>query len=216
MLGPAKLIRSLGLCALMLTVLESGAVQAQALPTSDPLAARGGDEPTGKHLSVGLGAGSMGTGETGIAFQGALTMPRGSSRLLMVRGAGVTEFNIFGPSPAESVWDIGVLYGIRARSKWGYVQASAGVAVVGGMRRGERITPPVECNGDLLGCIFLAALTPVEYESKPFHTLGIPVEIEAGFNLFQHVGLGVSAWADVNGRRAMTGASVGLVVGSLR
>lgn len=166
------------------------------------------------------GGGGMGSGTDAIAARTALMWGQGRRGSITIRTTAVEEFNLFGPVPAEGVWDLGVLCGRQTRGKWGYVSAAAGVALVGGMRRGDRISAPVTCDGyDMLGglgCALTAMFTPVEYEEKPFQTVGIPVEVEAGFTFTRVLGLSASAWANFNPERTVTGLSVGLVLGRLR
>lgn len=171
-------------------------------------------------FGLGVGGGEMGSGTGAIAARGALTWSQGRIGAITIRTAAVEEFNLFGPLPAESVWDLGVLYGRQTHGRWGYASASAGVALVGGMRRGERISAPQECGGydplGALGCALAAMFTPVEYRERPFRTLGVPLELEAGFTFTRVLGLNASAWANLNTERTVTGLSIGLVLGKLR
>jgi hypothetical protein len=169
-------------------------------------------------FGFGIGGGGMGSGTDAISARAALMLGQGRNGSITIRTAAVEEFDLFGPVPAEGVWDLGVLYGRQTRGKWGYVSAAAGVALVGGMRRGDRIpgtSPPCE-SYDVLGCLLVAMFTPVRYEEKPFQTVGIPVELEAGFTFTRVLGLNASAWANLNRERTVTGLSVGLVLGRLR
>jgi len=169
-------------------------------------------------FGFGLGGGTMGNGTDAILARAALTWGQGRSGSITIRTAVVEEFNLFGPSPAEGVWDLGALYGRQTRGKWGYASAAAGVALVGGMRRGDRIpgTSPACESYDVLGCLLVGMFTSARYEEKPFHTVGIPVELEAGFTFTRVLGLSASAWANLNPERTVTGLSVGLVLGRLR
>lgn len=171
-------------------------------------------------IGLGIGAGSMGSDtDAGIALRGGVTLPAGEARSITVRSTLVEEFNLWGPTPAESVWDLGVLYGPQTRGKRGYAAAAVGLALVGGTRRGDRLSPPVQCSGyglEALGCALAAAFTPVEYEDLRFHTVGIPVELEAGVAFFRGFGLGVSAFANVNPERSVTGFTVSVLLGRLR
>lgn len=170
-------------------------------------------------FALGGGAGSMG-GSDAISGRAAVTWGRGANRSLTVRATLVEEFELFGPLPVENVWDVGVLYGRERRGRRGYASAAAGIALVGGMRRGDRLSPPSACTANdpvgSLGCWLESLFASVEHEARPFRTVGIPVELEAGLALTRFLGLNANAWAVLNGVRPAGALSVGLVVGKLR
>ncbi|NJD18515.1 MAG: hypothetical protein FIA95_04435 [Gemmatimonadetes bacterium] len=198
----------------------SAGLSAQPLSHAGNGAARPDSARRVVRLGLGLGGGAMGEGANAIAGRASLTWSQGRSGAITIRTAAVEEFNLFGPMPSEGVWDLGVLYGRQTHGRWGYASASAGVALVGGMRRGARISAPPTCDGyDMLAglaCALAAALTPVRYEERPFHTVGIPVEVEAGVTFTRVLGLNASAWAILNAERTVTGVSLGMVLGRLR
>jgi hypothetical protein len=211
-----------------LMVLAAGALgfeggAAQTSPTPHLASAPTTPEPSLVRVGLGLGVGSMGSsgsgGSGGIALRGGVALPVRTGYSLTVRSTLVEELNLWGPSPAESVWDLGVLYGPQTRGKWGYATVSLGVALVGGTRRGDRLSPPVQCPGyglEALGCALAAAFSTVDYEERRFHTVGIPLEVEAGVTLFRGFGLGVSAFANVNPERSLTGLTLSVLLGRLR
>lgn len=213
-----RFVLSMGAMALVATALGLPRAYAQTVP--EPHLSANPDDYEGDPVRVGfgVGAGMLAGGTEGIALQAAVTLSKRENRALTIRVSGVSEVNLFGPRPDENVWDVGVLFGRQAKGKWAYASASAGLALVGGMRRGERTSPPFECSGDggLLGCMLEAAFTPVEYAEDPFYTVGIPVELDVGLTFSSRLGLSVTGFADLNPQRTMTGLSVGVVVGRLR
>lgn len=151
-------------------------------------------------LVLGIGAGSLSSPESGgIALRAAARLSKWERRVLTVRFTAVDEFALF-TSPSENVWDLGVLYGSQTVGKNGYASASAGIALVGGMRRGE-----------LLSSGFLSS----QHAEHPFHTVGIPLEIEAGWTFSSAFGLGVTLFGNLNPERTAVGASVNVLLRDL-
>ena len=56
--------------------------------------------------------------------------------LITVRAIFNQELTIFERTPSEQVWDVGVIYGRIAKSKYGFASISAGLRIVGGVKRG--------------------------------------------------------------------------------
>jgi hypothetical protein len=168
---------------------------------------------TGVRMGFGLGTSSIeGVQDPGIGLRGGLSIPLGGANLLTVRGSLADEFALFS-SPSISVWDAGVLYGRQAKAKWAYGAVSAGVALTGGMRRGQRLTPISECY--FLECL-AGIFQTVEYEERPFTTVGIPFEVEAGLTFSSAVGVGLSFFGNINREMSATGVSLQLLIGDLR
>lgn len=206
--------RSVATSAFVFAILDLSGVHAQSVPP--PPATAHTDDHVANVVRVGLGVGpaTWGKGQKGIGLRGAVTVSTRRNTAFTVRASVVEEFNILGPSPSENVWDLGVLYGAQVTGRRAYLTAEAGIAVVGGMRRGERLTPRVQCY-DVLSCL-AGAFTPVEYARDPFLTVGIPLELEAGLNLTSKLGISVSVFGNLNTQRALVGTSVGIVIGRLR
>lgn len=187
-----------------------------------PLAGeRGGAAPDSTsgvfRIGFGLGGAELGGESAGVSARGALTWSPGGSTTVTLRGTTAQELDILGPTPSEEVWDVGVLIGRQARGKRGYTSLAAGLALVGGMQRGERITtPPRPCYTLDFWCVLGEALTPEKYEKEPFETVGIPIELEAGFTFTPVLGLTADVWANLNRTRSAGGFTLGLVVGKLR
>lgn len=73
--------------------------------------------------------GGLGAGDLGIAGTLSLQVVRGRT-LWGLRAASVSELNILGPSPAESVTDFGLLVGRASPSRHGLTYAAAGLGLV--------------------------------------------------------------------------------------
>ena len=188
--------------------------RAHAQETLAPVAEPVGVESGGVRASLGFGVAILAdTEDTGMAVRGGLAFPFGSASLLTVRASLAEELALF-TIPAISIWDVGVMYGRQAKGKSGYGAISAGLALTGGMKRGPRVSKPAQC-GFFLDCLGLL-FTPVEYEKRPFTTVGIPFEAEAGFTFSSAFGLGVNVSGNLNQRMSTVGASLALLIGDLR
>jgi len=144
--------------------------------------------------------GGVGVGSLGLAGGAGLTWVT-PDYIISVRYAANTEFNIFGPTPEESVVDVGLLYGIYSSSKYGFASIAAGLSYVNGVRRGK-----ILANG-LLGDA---------YEKVPFQTIGIPLEAQLIWRPFSVVGIGFYFFADINSEMSNVGGLITLQIGYLR
>jgi hypothetical protein len=183
-------------------------VRAQAAPPVVPL----DQGPSGVRIGLGLGVAAIANASSGIAARGGLTVPFRGANLMTLRVAYAEEFLLF-TSPSMSVWDVGVLYGRQARGKWTYGSAAAGLALTGGMQRGARVTSYSECYFlECLGQLFAGT----DYEERPFTTVGIPFELEAGFTFSSVIGIALNVFGNVNQKQSTLGASLSLLLGDLR
>jgi hypothetical protein len=149
-------------------------------------------------INAGLGFGSSG------ASYGLNWSSRTERRLISLRYVRNEEFDLFGGlSPAESVWDLGVLYGPCARGGIGYASISAGLSLAGGVRRGQFLSS----SGGMFGTD--------QYEKLNFLTLGIPLEAQA-FLTGSNIGIGIYAFANLNRKRSFAGALLCLQFGQLK
>jgi hypothetical protein len=117
-------------------------------------------------------------------------------RLISIRYTHNEDFAFLEPVK-ESVWDVGVLYGIIRKSNYGLISASAGISIVGGYDRGERI--------DFTD----------SYEKKNFLTFGVPLEVQLFFTPFDYVGVGINGFANLNPKKTFTGVLLCLQIGKL-
>jgi len=171
--------------------------------TSPPLAA---EDTRPFRLALGLGLGSVGgiSGRAGVAF-----VPTGSGHRFSVRLSGLAE-PMVRKSPSENVRELGLLYGRHAQNGTAFASASAGVAVVGGMRRGALVSssgcdiPPF--------CLLAGLLNVDEYEERSFHTLGVPLEVEAGWTFDPRFGAGGAVFANVNPERSTLAAALNVTI----
>jgi hypothetical protein len=209
-----------GMAMTVITAIGLGTLSLSAQETVDPGVVVPGtaSESSIARVGLGFGAGSIGSGTVGTAMRVALTLSKSQARSITIRSTFVEEFNLFGPNPAESVWDVGVLYGGETRGSRGYASASAGLALVGGMRRGARSSAPIGCDAalPLFDCVLTSMFTPTEYEEDPFVTVGIPLELEAGLTFSDSFGMGVNAFANLNAQRTSIGASLNFLLGRIR
>lgn len=142
--------------------------------------------------------GGIGGGSTGFATGVSASYLSGYN-LYTVRYAYNAEMNLLSSSPAISVWDVGLLYGRTARNQMYYSSASAGVGLVGGVRRGKSIS----------GTLF-------DYESHSYSTIGIPLQVELFLTPRPFFGIGLSAAGNLNPERSFADVRLCLRVGKLR
>jgi hypothetical protein len=204
-------VGSLGIATLVIGVFSASEARAQIGVAREEAAVSADSDEEKVRVGLGLGAGSL-----GLAGRVGVTIDKSERRFFTLRAATVEEFTLFGPAPVERVWDVAVLYGAQTRSRRAYASAAAGIALVGGMRRGERLPgESYDCSIPPF-CLVLGMMTRREHEELPFHTIGLPVELEAGFALTSRFGINASAWANLNPERNMAGLSLGLILGKLR
>jgi len=121
---------------------------------------------------------------------------------LKIRYSCQTEMNILGPNPQEKVWDIGVMLGASRKSLLTRMSLSTGLALVGGVRRGEFLSS----NGWFSS----------EYERLTFFTVGIPVESHFVWALSKKFGLGLILYANLNLEESFVGMAISLEFGNLK
>ena len=107
--------------------------------------------------------------------------------LFSIRGIYIEEgFDLFGPTPVESVWDLGVLLGISLKSKYFMASLSGGIGAVGGILRGEFIGRS--------GFLFQHD----KYEEIHFTTVGVPIEAQLFFTPLFFLGFGIYGAVNIN------------------
>jgi len=159
--------------------------------------------PTWVSLGFGPGtASSSGSGQAWIGSRLAVQWGKGST-LWTVASAGCSEIDLF-VDPLESVGDMGVLYGKRWSGPVGYISASAGLALVNGMRRGEY--------RESSGVWFITS----HYEKDPFVTVGVPANVQLVLAPIKYFGLALDLFGNVNPERSFGGATVSLLIGKMR
>lgn len=151
-------------------------------------------------VNAGLGLGAFDSrlaGSTGISLLSYQT----GIRIVSIRNNIEVSIVLFGhsPSPEESVWDIGILYGIIAKGSYGSASISGGVSLVGGIRRGKPLPG-----------------SSYRYEELSFKTVGIPIEAQLFFTPFSFLGVGFYGFANLNLEKSFWGALLCLQVGKLK
>ena len=155
-------------------------------------------KPNLSWLNLGLGVGSI-----GLSAGASFSYNFGSS-LISIRSVANSEFKIFGPSPSENVWDLGVLYGRSAKASYGVASISGGIAIVGGVRRGRYLGST--------GGFFSSD----KYESLTFSTIGIPIEGQLFWTPFSFFGIGIYGFGNLNPEQSFAGALLCLEFGEVR
>jgi hypothetical protein len=149
--------------------------------------------------SVAFVAAGAGIGFGGVAEVVSLNVSRG--RLIYIaRWSRTEEFLIFGPYPAESDTDYGVLVGWSSRSRRHVSSAAVGLGVVKSVRRGELLEPG--WFGD-------------RYDRLDRTTLGVPIDLKTTANLGP-VGVGVNMFGNVNAKGSFAGLALTVQLGKMR
>jgi hypothetical protein len=101
------------------------------------------------------------------------------------------EINILGPTPAETVWDAGLLYGGALTGIHVFASFSGGISLVSGRKRGDLI------HSYLFGG---------DYEKVTYTKIGLPIEGQLFWILNSWMGLGISGVANINSGKSFVGA----------
>lgn len=112
------------------------------------------------------------------------------------------ELDLQNQSSSESIWDVGILLGPIYKSEHGLASFSAGLSLVGGMKRGSYIANDETWGG--------------YYELKHRAILGIPLESHLIYLLSQNAGIGITAFGNLNLDKPFFGALVSLQLGIIR
>lgn len=155
-------------------------------------------------INAGIGGCSVGLSS------GANFSHQSGKKIISVRATYNEELNIFGPTPSEQAWDVGVMYGGIAKSKYGFASISAGLGLVGGVKRGRYLGYNRD---DSCGWFFIRI---DQYEKIDFLTFGIPAEIQAFWTPFSKLGIGVTVYGNLNPEKPFAGLLVSIQVGDLR
>lgn len=134
--------------------------------------------------------------------------------LLSLRFIPNSEDTKYGIAPAESVWDAGILYGRLKKMSSGFASISAGVAAVGGVRRGKLVSQTTIGN-------YPSFYT---YEKLTYFTLGIPLEAQicwiafpkTSYNFLHQTSFGIKAVANINSKKSFIGGLICIQFGNLR
>jgi len=149
-----------------------------------------------KWAATGLGFSNQGLA-TGLNFS-----IQKQQHLFMLRAIHNLEFEILGSDPAETVWDIGILYGRRLQSQYGYIVFAGGVSLVGGINRGSFI----ENKGWF----------SQRHNEIPFTSVGLPVACQFVLTPFRYIGLGLHIFGNLNFEKSFAGFLITLELGQLK
>ena len=146
-------------------------------------------------ISGGLGKADFPSGMFAMGYE-----PAGRRNVIAGRFCVSAEF-FQSVEPNLFTHEVAMLYGYRA----GHFRLSAGLAMVSGNVRGKYLyTDPDPLWG--------SGLT---YESIGFKTIGIPAEVRYMATL-KHIGIGLTAFGNLNDKRSFAGLNVSLYFGKLK
>jgi hypothetical protein len=118
----------------------------------------------------------------------------------ILRYSNTTEFNIFGPVPEETLWDIGLLYGWNSR----YFDYGIGLSYVNLTKRGVFLRH------------FNGFLSFDEYQKITLEKLGVPIQIELSGPWCSFFGVAIIAFANLNTVESFAGLVVAIEIGKLK
>lgn len=121
--------------------------------------------------------------------------------LLSVRFLMTDEFDLHRQSSSETLWDIGLLLGKMVERGPNLFTFSAGLGYVGGRIRGDFVPDDSGWGGF--------------QEMKKVSNIGIPLEIQYIRTLSVNVGIGLTAFGNLNPTRPFGGIALSLQLGQL-
>jgi len=156
-------------------------------------------------INCGIGLSSFRSGdEFGPAMNFEISYEKNNA-LFSCRFVHNTEFVLF-TSPAETVWDFGLLYGKIKKYAYGSASMSCGISLIGGVRRGDYLSS----SGS--GWFSLGS----NHDKRNFYNIGIPVEAQLFWTPTSVFGVGVSAFANLNLDKPFYGTTLLLQLGNLK
>ncbi len=137
-----------------------------------------------------ISAGGIGTSTLGIYDDISSIAEAGSFSfnskigLITLQVIHSTEIVVFGPSPAESFIDIGLIYGYDFGKKFLLASASGGISIIKGTRRGAKLYDYSWFSDRYISIDFLALgfLLRVHLAYVPIHFLAIGGTLSANIN----------------------------------
>jgi hypothetical protein len=118
-------------------------------------------------------------------------------------------------SPSHAVWDLGALYGRQLRRRWGHLALSAGLAVTGGTGSVLVQNTPFGFCPPTPDCVLPEDDLPPSREDRPFTTVGVPFELEAGLSVLDDLGIGLTVFGNLNGYATTAALSLAILIGDL-
>ena len=130
------------------------------------------------------------------------------STLYKFRAITCEEFELFGPTPTERYLSMGLMLGKGFSTKFLQIYFSAGLGITGGIIRGDYLySEPSEGFFDLGGR---------HYEKNNFVSPSLPLEVDIMLKPINTMGIGLSAFGDLNLKRPMYGFVAKFNFGKLR
>lgn len=146
---------------------------------------------------------NFGVGASSIGISGGISVSNDIGKsLVSIRGLTMEEVNILGPSPQETAWELGVLYGRFAHASYGVASIAGGIGFVGGVHRSRHVVS----SGWLV----------TKYEPLVFRTIGLPVEGQLFWTPLSFLGIGLYGFANLNPERSFVGALLCFQFGDFR
>jgi len=147
-------------------------------------------------LNAGFGFSNFGV-SAGLSYSFA-----SENHLYTIRGVHNEEIKIFGTDPVNTVWDIGLLYGLQHKTPHSLISISTGIALVGGVKRVYQST--VTDTGWYYG----------GYTGEKFLTAGLPVETQLFWRPHKVFGIGLCGFANLNSQKSFAGGMLSLQIGN--
>lgn len=145
-------------------------------------------------LNGGVGVGTEGLG---LQIGASRHHPKGD---LIVRLAGTTNVDIFGPSTSYS--DLAILYGRMEREPGAWGRIAAGPAVVWGNSEGR--------------CMESGTFFCSKRDQDRETSIGLAVLLDAVWTPFSFAGVGLGVFGNLNSLGAFAGATLSLHIGQVR
>jgi hypothetical protein len=152
-------------------------------------------------LWLNLGVGTISSMTSG----GISASIRTGSNLFTLRYVGGSQRSTHpfmgGTITPESISDLGLLYGLIKKGRFGYASISGGISRASGVQREK----------------YLGSTSGVaNYEEVSFSNAGFPIEGQLFFTPFSFLGIGLTGLADFNTQRSFGGVLFCLQFGALR
>lgn len=133
----------------------------------------------------------------GPAGELSLNFPTAENQLLTLRGISASG-DIICSNGCARYKEVGLLYGVMSKAKYGYLSASAGLSYVQAGYSGGT---------DIWG---------IHFQDTSRSTIGIPGEVQAFFTPFPYVGIGIVGFGNLNTVAPVYGAALEVQFGKLR
>ncbi|GAB3269793.1 hypothetical protein GCM10027347_40040 [Larkinella harenae] len=146
-------------------------------------------------ISPGLGWASFPSGMIALGYEPA------SNNKVIISRFSVSGEMMQNVEPGIKVKELGLLYGVKA----GHFRFAAGLSAVWGNNRGQYISTDPD---PLIG-------TGRRYDYLGYTTVGLPGEIRY-LTALKNVGVGITAFGNLNTKRSIAGLNVSFYVGKLR